>query len=82
MIAELGQYILILALLVALVQCVLPLVGSLTKQHAWQYLARPTAWLQFALVAGAYGCLLTGFLRDDFSIAYVAEHSNHLLPTP
>ncbi len=81
MIAELGQYVLILALLVALLQCVLPMVGSLTRQHAWQYLARPTAWLQCALVATAFGCLVAGFLRDDFSIAYVAEHSNHLLPT-
>jgi cytochrome c-type biogenesis protein CcmF len=82
MIAELGQFILILALITALIQCMLPMVGSLTQQHAWQYLARPAAWLQCALVALAYACLLSAFLRDDFSVAYVAEHSNHMLPTP
>lgn len=82
MIAELGQFVLILALIVAFLQFVLPMAGSLSEQHAWQYLARPTAWLQFVLVAISYGCLLTGFLRDDFSITYVADHSNHLLPLP
>jgi cytochrome c-type biogenesis protein CcmF len=81
MIAELGQFTLVTALIVALIQCVLPMVGSLTKQHAWQYLARPSAWLQCALVAGSYACLLSRFLSDDFSVVYVAEHSNHLLPT-
>ncbi len=82
MIAELGQFALILALIVAFIQFALPMAGSLTKQHAWQYLGRPTAWLQCALVATAYACLLAGFLSDDFSITYVADHSNHLLPTP
>ena len=36
---------------------------------------------QFVLTALAYGALTHAFLNDDFSVAYVAQHSNTLLPT-
>src|SRR5690606_36410180 len=43
-------------------------------------LARPTAWLQLALVAIAYAMLTWAFIQSDFSVRYVAENSNTLLP--
>ena len=81
MIPELGHLALILALLVALVQGVLPIVGAQRGNAAWIGLARPAAQTQFALVAFAFGCLTAAFVGNDFSVAYVAQHSNSQLPT-
>jgi len=47
-----------------------------------QSLARPTAALQFGLVALAFAALASAFLNNDFSVLYVAQHSNSLLPKP
>ncbi len=84
MIPELGNFALILAAVVALLQGVLPIMGTLVRdtqnQITLQALARPTAALQFALVAFAFGALATSFLSNDFSVLYVAQHSNSLLP--
>jgi cytochrome c-type biogenesis protein CcmF len=84
MIPELGNFALILAAVVALLQGVLPIMGTLVRdtptQVTLQSLARPTAALQFALVAFAFGALATSFLSNDFSVLYVAQHSNSLLP--
>jgi len=82
MIPELGQFALILATVLALLLGVLPLWGTLNRNIAWQSLARPAAFLQFALVALAFACLAASFLNNDFSVKYVAEHSNRLLPKP
>ena len=86
MIPELGNFALMLAALVALMQGVLPIAGTLVRtpqtQITLQSLARPTAALQFALVAFAFGALATSFLNNDFSVLYVSQHSNSLLPKP
>jgi cytochrome c-type biogenesis protein CcmF len=81
-IPELGHFALILALLVALIaQSALPLVGSLRGHAGWIALARPAAWLQFALMVIAFGCLTAVFVQSDFSVLLAAEHSNTALPT-
>jgi len=86
MIPELGHFALILATVVALIQGVLPLTGtylpSRTLQITLQSLARPMAILQCVLVACAFAALATAFLTNDFSVTYVAQHSNSLLPKP
>jgi cytochrome c-type biogenesis protein CcmF len=86
MIPELGNFALMLAALVAVMQGVLPIAGTLVRtpqtQITLQSLARPTAALQFALVAFAFGALATSFLNNDFSVLYVSQHSNSLLPKP
>ena len=82
MIPELGHFALILALLAAVVQGVFPLWGTLSRNAAWQSLARPSALMQAALVALAFACLSSSFLSNDFSVVYVAQHSNTLLPKP
>jgi cytochrome c-type biogenesis protein CcmF len=82
MIPELGHFALILATVVALIQGVLPLAGTARENLAWQALARPAAALQFGLVTLAFGCLTSAFLANDFSVSYVAQHSNTLLPRP
>lgn len=86
MLPELGQFALILATLVALVQGTFPLVGTFVRTTSWQVtlqsLARPAAALQFFLVAVAFAALAASFLSNDFSVVYVAQHSNSLLPKP
>ena len=82
MIPELGQFALILALCVAVVQAAFPLAGTLSNNPAWLALARPAAGLQFGLLLIAFACLAASFLSNDFSVTYVAQHSNSLLPKP
>lgn len=86
MIPELGNFALMLAAVVAVMQGVLPIAGTLVRnpqtQITLQSLSRPTAALQFALVAFAFGALATSFLNNDFSVLYVSQHSNSLLPKP
>jgi cytochrome c-type biogenesis protein CcmF len=84
MIPELGHFALILAAWVALVQGVLPIAGTLVTNSQTrvmcQSVARPAALLQFGLVALSFACLAISFLSNDFSVQYVAQHSNSLLP--
>ncbi len=81
MIPELGHFALILALALAVVQCVFPLAGSFNRRQSWMAMARPLVWGQFTFLAIAFACLLQAFLSDDFSVAYVANNSNSLMPT-
>ena len=78
---ELGHFALILAFFVALAQGALPLIGAARGNGRWIALARPAAQTQFLLIAVSFACLAQSFLANDFSVAYVANHSNTRLPT-
>ena len=80
MIPELGQFALILALLLALAQGTLPLAGAARGASSWMNLARPAAQGQFVFIAIAFGCLTYSFVTNDFSVLYVASNSNSALP--
>ncbi|HSQ07090.1 MAG TPA: heme lyase CcmF/NrfE family subunit, partial [Chromatiaceae bacterium] len=80
MIPEIGHFALILALALAVVQAVFPLAGSYTGSRAWMEMARPLAWGQFTFALIAFAALTQAFLTDDFSVAYVAQNSNSLMP--
>jgi cytochrome c-type biogenesis protein CcmF len=77
---ELGQLALILALLLALAQGVLPLLGAWRGNGALMAVARPAAAGQAVFVAMAFGVLSWAFLHFDFSVRYVADNSNLALP--
>jgi cytochrome c-type biogenesis protein CcmF len=47
---------------------------------AWVALARPASATLFLLIAIAFGCLTAAFIGNDFSVLYVAQHSNSRLP--
>ncbi|MDH3372566.1 MAG: heme lyase CcmF/NrfE family subunit [Gammaproteobacteria bacterium] len=81
MIPEIGHFALILALSLALLQGILPLVGAHRNDAAMMSTARTAALGQFVFVAFAYSCLTWAFLQSDFSVAYVANHSQLALPT-
>ena len=80
MIPELGHFALILALVVSLLQGVLPIVGAHRNRMAWIAFARPAAQVAALLISFAFGCLTWAFVANDFSVTYVANHSNSLLP--
>jgi len=78
---EIGHFALILALVISIVQGVIPLIGAHQGREDWLVLARPAAQLSFALLTISFGVLTWSFYINDFSVLYVAEHSNALLPT-
>ena len=80
MLPELGQIALILALLVAALQALLPLAGAHRNKDAWMDVARPAAYAQLWLVMLAFIALTVAFVQQDFSVKYVADNSNSLLP--
>ncbi|MEI8169819.1 MAG: heme lyase CcmF/NrfE family subunit [Rhodoferax sp.] len=80
MIPEIGHFMLWLALGVALVLGTMPLVGAQRGKAEWMLLARPAAYALFVLVIIAFGCLVTSFVKHDFSVLYVASNSNTDLP--
>lgn len=80
MIPEIGHFALILALLVALVLGVFPILGAARGNAVWMGLARPAARAQFLLVAVAFICLAYTFATMDYSVTYVASNSNSKLP--
>jgi cytochrome c-type biogenesis protein CcmF len=80
MIPEIGQFALIIALLLALTQFTLPLIGAQTGNRAWMALAAPAGQAQFIFVAMAFCCLGYSFITNDFSVLNVATNSNSQLP--
>ncbi len=80
MLPELGQVLLVLALLLAAVQAALPLAGAHRGSSALMSVARPAGYAQLLLLFGAYVVLTWAFVSQDFSVRYVAANSNTLLP--
>ncbi len=80
MIPELGNFALILALLLAVTQGTLPIIGAAHGIHSWIALARPVVQGQFVFLAIAFGCLAYSFVSNDFSVLNVARNSNSELP--
>jgi len=81
MIPELGSFSLILALCLSVILGTLPLVGAQTNNLLWMKLARPLAAGVFVFTGIALAILAYAFVVDDFSVRFVAQHSNSLLPT-
>ena len=80
MIIEFGHFALVMALLVAALQTVVPLVGASRGDPRLMEFARPAALAQLACVAIAFGALLHAFITSDFSVAAVANNSNSRQP--
>lgn len=80
MIPEIGHFFLWLALGVALVLGVVPLLGAQRDRADLMAIARPAAYVLCGLVALAFAMLVISFVRHDFSVLYVASNSNTALP--
>ncbi|MUG32005.1 MULTISPECIES: heme lyase CcmF/NrfE family subunit [Psychrobacter] len=79
-ITELGYFALVASMVLALLQVVLPTFGIVRQQPHLQRLAPSLAWAQFVAVGLSFLALMAGFYYNDFTLVYVAQHSNSLLP--
>jgi len=79
-ISSLGSLLIKGAILLALLQSLLPLWGYWKKNNYYLALARPCALLQSFFTANAFILLIIAFLSNDFSLAYVARNSHPSLP--
>ena len=77
---EFGHFALISAFGLSLIQSVVPLIG--TVRHNMQLmLVGPAAAISAAVACViAFGALVTSFIRSDFSVALVANHSHSAKP--
>ncbi len=82
MIPEIGNLAINFALALAVIQFVFPLFGIYTNRRRLVLLAKPAAIGQFLFMAVAFCCLAWSFYINDFSVTYVALHSNRSLPIP
>src|SRR5690554_4491415 len=80
MVPEYGQLALIIALVIAVAQFIVPVMGlRLNKEWIMSY-ARPLALAQATLLLISLFIIGYGFVHDDFSISYIANTSNTALP--
>ena len=80
MITELGHFTLILALMVAVVQTVVPMIGAHKNWPGWMALGEPAAKTQALLLAFSFGALMYAFVTSDFSLRLVVLNSHTLKP--
>ena len=80
MIAELGHYLLILALFTALAQGVFPLIGAYKNTHSMMDFGDRAAQLLFVLIALSFAALTSTFIASDFSVKLAASHSHSMKP--
>ncbi len=80
MVPEIGQYAMILALLLAAAQAFFGLAGPWRSQQRWMQAVYPAVAGQFVLLGLAFGCLVWSFVNNDFSVKLVTAHSNTALP--
>ncbi len=80
MLPELGQFSLILAFCLSIILGTLPLIGAHRNNVLWMSLARPLSAGVFVFLGISIVILTYAFASDDFSVQFVALHSNSALP--
>ncbi len=80
MVPEIGHYALVLALALALIQSIAPVVGVRLRDASLMRLAGSTALAQFGFVAISFAALTAAYVTSDFSVAVVYENSHSLMP--
>jgi len=81
----LGSFCLLFALALSLYSFVVGIIGVARKDRAGYVLAetaRRAGIASFVAVSGAALALVWAALNNDFSLAYIQEHSNRALPIP
>ncbi|MGI2035329.1 heme lyase CcmF/NrfE family subunit [Rhizobium panacihumi] len=80
MIIEIGHFALVLALAVALIVSVVPVIGAARRDAAMMALAPVGSLVLFTLTAFAFGVLTWAYVVSDFSVKNVWENSHSLMP--
>lgn len=81
MLPELGFYLLLLATTAALLLVIVPQLGLLKKNTTLINSAWPLSYIFTISTTLSIGLLSYSFAVDDFTLEYVAAHSNSQLPT-
>jgi cytochrome c-type biogenesis protein CcmF len=79
-IIELGHFAVVLALLVAILQMVVPAWGAHVRDRRLMAVAEPAALCQFGLLLVAFLSLMNAYITSDFSVANVAANSHSTKP--
>ncbi|WP_417455074.1 heme lyase CcmF/NrfE family subunit [Kiloniella sp.] len=80
MIAELGQFAIIMALLAAIAQSILPLIGAERLDSRLMAFGSQASLVQLLFVILAFGCLTQAYIVSDFTLVNVAENSHSTKP--
>ena len=80
MFVEIGHLCLILTLMLALVQIVIPLVGANRGWLNWMKVADTSAILQFIFTTFGFLALVFAFVNSDFTVKLVALNSHSMKP--
>ncbi len=76
MIAEIGHYALVLAVVLAIVQGIAPLIGARLRDDTLMAVAGPTATAQFVFIALSFVALTACYVTSDFYVVSVFENSH------
>ncbi|MGF1835061.1 heme lyase CcmF/NrfE family subunit [Photobacterium sanguinicancri] len=80
MLAEIGHFSLILGFSFALLAALMPVVAVKMKAPYLTRYVWPLSYGAFGSILTSIVLLAVGFATDDFSVAYIAHHSNTQLP--
>src|SRR3989442_13167751 len=80
MMPEIGQFALVVALSLAVIQTTLAMIGATRGNRSWMAAGISAGRAQFIFVAIAFSCLAYSFITNDFSVLNVATTSNSQLP--
>ena len=80
MIVEFGHFALVLAVMVAAFQMIVPFVGARRRDQRMMSTAEPAAISQLALLSIAFVALMHAYVTSDFSVANVAANSHSTKP--
>jgi cytochrome c-type biogenesis protein CcmF len=79
-IAELGHFALALALILALAQTILPMLGAETRDARLMASAAPLAIGQCLAIAAAFFCLMYSYAINDTTVVNVVQNSHSAKP--
>ena len=80
MVVELGHFALVLALITALLQTAMPMIGAARGDMRLMATGSPLSMLQLLMVALAFAALTVAYVGSDFSVRNVWENSHTLKP--
>ncbi|MFQ3355238.1 MAG: cytochrome c-type biogenesis protein CcmF, partial [Paracoccaceae bacterium] len=76
MIPELGQFSLVLALLIAILQSIVPILGASRGNSTWMNSAKTSSLLMFFLVLFSFLALVYSYVVSDFTVLNVVNNSH------
>lgn len=77
---DIGQQALIFAWLITILGCFVSIAAGVRRRDDWTRVAERSLYVVFGAITVAMGALFYALATNDFSIAYVAQHSARAMP--